>query len=1112
MKETLIRNAPLFSALDTDEQHEISKVMKELSVAKGETLFSQGQPIQRMFLIETGWVKQSTQLETGRTLVNNLGPGSLVGEMDMLLEEPSASSAAANSDLKAWTLIQADLNQVLDESPRIGLKLSAALGSRIKQVDRYLVHQRLRTTALFSELSDDSLNAIADRLQPMEIRRGGLIFRAGAPGDAIFLIEDGEVSLTSTAEETGEPFRTLGAGDVLGEMAVLAGKPYDGLARAATEVVLWVLRREDFIAVATRFPEVRVSMSGRLSQPLSPEDRALASRQLARLRLFADVPAAATQAVSGVLVLRHYPAGERLFQAGDPGDSMFFVDSGQIRLEDAEGAERALLPGDQYGENCLLTGKSRVETAIADLDSNVWILYSSDFDELLARFPVLGSALSKAVGGYLVSTNSIFLDNQLRHIPLFAELEPVELSEVANALHQTQANRGDVVFAEGQRGDAIYFIESGEVQLGTRVGDSYQMTFERMIAGDFFGELALLADSPRTSTARAVVNDTQLWALYKADFDRIAVQYPQVAQTLSRVLGERLARTSSTPLAPRALAPRRPQVKPPSGGGASTGARPVVAKPKVVPTTSGNGQRNPKARQAGNAAPLSNSAKPATPKPASHGSKQSTGHTPDSARKSHLPVSDDLTPSVRPTEDITPPSNGHSPNGNGRQALGHGHAPGNGSGYAPGTNNGHTADSSHLTIAARPASDRPSPTTGARPLAARPSSVPVIKRPSATPPPPPAGQHASPLSVKPPVPARPQSRPVPKRPPAPLIQPKPRATPRAASASIAQANASSAQPRAAGMPQAYAVPSRPRRAPIPQTRTVAPRPVRRDQQLAVRTQQYDPVTLAVFDSVKWAMARSAGFKFRMVALSMLFVWLCGITAPVAALSALAIQNNGGKVALGGVSVNIGNDAGPRPQVAALAATFTATPPPTAVPTKGATAQASPTTRVVVAQAIATNTAVPTARPRPTVSPTPAGPVVASVPVPAVDFKITSVRPLTPCENQGNHNVYVLVLDQQGNGIPNISVEFDYGNGKLVDRTGRKAENIPSLGVNPRMTAGFLDWPSYKNTTRVRVVSGSSEQTEGLRVDLPDQRCDKNDNPIGNSTYHYSYLVVFQKMN
>ena len=117
-------------------------------------------------------------------------------------------------------------------------------------------------------------------------------------------------------------------------------------------------------------------------------------------------------------------------------------------------------------------------------------------DELLARFPVLGSALSKAVGGYLVSTNSIFLDNQLRHIPLFAELDPVELSEVANALHQLQANRGDVVFAEGQRGDAIYFIESGEVQLGTRVGDSYQMTFERMIAGDFFGELALLADSP----------------------------------------------------------------------------------------------------------------------------------------------------------------------------------------------------------------------------------------------------------------------------------------------------------------------------------------------------------------------------------------------------------------------------------------------------------------------------------------------------------------------------------------------------------------------------------------------------------------------------------------
>jgi len=69
----------------------------------------------------------------------------------------------------------------------------------------------------------------------------------------------------------------------------------------------------------------------------------------------------------------------------------------------------------------------------------------------------------------------------------------------------------------------------------------------------------------------------------------------------------------------------------------------------------------------------------------------------------------------------------------------------------------------------------------------------------------------------------------------------------------------------------------------------------------VRTQQLDPATLAVVDSLKWVMARSVGFKFRMVALSMLFVWLCGNTAPVAALSAIAIQNNGGKVVLGGVA-------------------------------------------------------------------------------------------------------------------------------------------------------------------------------------------------------------------
>src|SRR5437879_6530726 len=159
MKDSLIQNAPLLSSLSPDEQQQIASAMTEMTFGKGETLTAQGQPTNRMYLIQSGWVKQSTQLEGGRNIVNNLGPGSLVGEMDVLLDQPAAGTSTSNSEVSVWALSQCDLQQVLDSNPRIGLKLSAALGNRIKHVDQYLVQKRLRVTRPFSDLTDEQLSA-----------------------------------------------------------------------------------------------------------------------------------------------------------------------------------------------------------------------------------------------------------------------------------------------------------------------------------------------------------------------------------------------------------------------------------------------------------------------------------------------------------------------------------------------------------------------------------------------------------------------------------------------------------------------------------------------------------------------------------------------------------------------------------------------------------------------------------------------------------------------------------------------------------------------------------------------------------------------------------------
>ena len=130
---------------------------------------------------------------------------------------------------------------------------------------------------------------------------------------------------------------------------------------------------------------------------------------------------------------------------------------------------------------------------------------------------------------------------------------------------------------------------------------------------------------------------------------------------------------------------------------------------------------------------------------------------------------------------------------------------------------------------------------------------------------------------------------------------------------------------------------------------------------------------------------------------------------------------------------------------------------------------------------------------------------------SADFRISLVRQLTACENGGNHHLYILVLDRQGYGMPNVPVEIVWASGRYVDTTGKKVESIPSLGIDANTTSGYLNFPMFHGSYKARVLQGTSDQTDWLTVDIPhDELCVRIDNPVGNSLFHYSYLIVFRK--
>jgi MFS family permease len=126
-----------------------------------------------------------------------------------------------------------------------------------------------------------------------------------------------------------------------------------------------------------------------------------------------------------------------------------------------------------------------------------------------------------------------FLDRR-QAVPMFAPLTPAVVESLARSLITVPVAAGEVVLREGEDSDRFYVIDSGLVEV-TQDG----AVIRREGPGDFFGEIGLLRDVPRTATITAV-EDSVLVALERDDF-------------LSAVTGEREARTAADEVVNRRL-------------------------------------------------------------------------------------------------------------------------------------------------------------------------------------------------------------------------------------------------------------------------------------------------------------------------------------------------------------------------------------------------------------------------------------------------------------------------------------------------------------------------------------------------------------------------------
>jgi CRP-like cAMP-binding protein len=136
---------------------------------------------------------------------------------------------------------------------------------------------------------------------------------------------------------------------------------------------------------------------------------------------------------------------------------------------------------------------------------------------------------------------------QLKQVPLFSNLTNEHLAKVADIATQRSFKVGEHVFREGDVGAEFFVIHNGKVRISKMVPGIGEEALAILEPGAYFGEMALIDDTPRSADAIAHLS-CQLWVIQKQDLEELMFLHKDLAYqllwTFVRTLSTRLRETN----------------------------------------------------------------------------------------------------------------------------------------------------------------------------------------------------------------------------------------------------------------------------------------------------------------------------------------------------------------------------------------------------------------------------------------------------------------------------------------------------------------------------------------------------------------------------------------
>jgi CRP-like cAMP-binding protein len=425
---------------------------------------------------------------------------------------------------------------------------------------------RLVASRLFKDLSDEELLAIVRGLRLHTFEPGEIVVTEGEIGQSLFTLAAGRVKVfVANPDRRNFEVAVLTEGDFFGEISSLSGRPRTATVVAASVCELLELDRPTLDSIARTHARVRdVLESSYIERASSPEAAAVRavplpdagtrrkaievleshfgeSRWDPRMRLrLADILLKAGKDEDAIPIL--IGLADELAREGFADKAVAIIKKiEQVQRRNVEVVNLAPLFRPAPASSSVAAAGAAAEPrssvlrprAITDDRFHGWLV---DVVRDTVGSPRTSSASeSERAGAGMKGYRPGLLAN-----PLFEGFTEEELVALIGGLKLLSFDPGDVIVTEGESGQSVFILSTGEVKVFVRGPGHRSVMIGTLGEGSFFGEISTLSGRPRTATVTAAV-PCEILELDRAALEAIAADHPRVREVLETFSAARSA-------------------------------------------------------------------------------------------------------------------------------------------------------------------------------------------------------------------------------------------------------------------------------------------------------------------------------------------------------------------------------------------------------------------------------------------------------------------------------------------------------------------------------------------------------------------------------------------